>query len=654
MRIPPRAPRLWLLLLLAVAGIVPPAFADDWLPIDPADLKLTAEPKAPGAAAIYLYRQVDRDDNAPMEVVYERIKILTEEGRKYANLEIPFERSRESINGVQARTIRPDGTIVKFDGTVFEKTIVKSRGVKYLAKTLALPDVQIGSIIEYRYRHYFESGYVFNSHWILSQELYTRLAKFSLDSYREFSLTWSWPRGLPPGTEAPKRSGDRIRLEARDIPAFPIEEEMPPDNQLRMRVDFIYSSEDDLEKDPEVYWKKYARRQYREIQDFIDERRTMEQALAGIVQPGDSDEQKLRRIYERCQQIRNVSYEREKTEQETKRENLKPAHDVADVWKRGYANGIQVTWLFMALARTAGFEADAVLIPTRDQYFFDKGMMNPNELNSNAVIVKLAGQDRFFDPGAAYTPFGMLPWHETAVPSLRLHKDGGEWVNTPLPPPAESRIDRHAELKLNEHGALQGKLTVSYTGLEALYRRLEERDDDATARRKYLEGDVKDFVPVGITVKLVNEPDWSSSATTLVAEFELEVPGWAESAGKRVLLAPGLFASSEKSRFVHATRVHPLYFAFPYLLQDDISIELPAGWQVSSVPAAKNIDRKALVYTLATESSGQKLQIKRAVQLHLTLVQSKFYDQVRDFFQAVRAGDEEQIVLAREAAKPKG
>jgi hypothetical protein len=35
---------------------------DEWLPIDPADLKMTSEPKAPGAPAIYLYRQVDRKD----------------------------------------------------------------------------------------------------------------------------------------------------------------------------------------------------------------------------------------------------------------------------------------------------------------------------------------------------------------------------------------------------------------------------------------------------------------------------------------------------------------------------------------------------------------------------------------------------------------
>ena len=46
---------------------------------------MTSEPLAPGAPAIILYRQVDRDDNGRTshEDDYIRIKILTEEGRKY-------------------------------------------------------------------------------------------------------------------------------------------------------------------------------------------------------------------------------------------------------------------------------------------------------------------------------------------------------------------------------------------------------------------------------------------------------------------------------------------------------------------------------------------------------------------------------------------
>src|SRR5438105_13184875 len=35
---------------------------DDWQPISPEELKMTSLPEAPGAPAVILYRQVDRDD----------------------------------------------------------------------------------------------------------------------------------------------------------------------------------------------------------------------------------------------------------------------------------------------------------------------------------------------------------------------------------------------------------------------------------------------------------------------------------------------------------------------------------------------------------------------------------------------------------------
>src|SRR5215468_4344349 len=173
-------------------------------PVSPDELKMSSEPKAPGASAIILYRQVDRDDNGltSHEDNYFRIKILTEEGRKYADVEIPFFKENENVIAVKARTIRPDGSTVDFDGKVFEKSIAKAKGLKYLAKTFTLPDVQVGGIIEYSFTRDFVEHYIFNSRWILSDELFTKHAKFSLKrytgTYEPWSVRYTW-QFLPEG-----------------------------------------------------------------------------------------------------------------------------------------------------------------------------------------------------------------------------------------------------------------------------------------------------------------------------------------------------------------------------------------------------------------------------------------------------------------------
>jgi hypothetical protein len=253
--------------ILAAGNFCPVAVrASEGLPpISPEELKMTSEPLAPGAPAIILYRQVDRDDNGHTshEDNFERTKILTEEGRKYANVEIPFIKGGNDVVHLHARTIRPDGSVADFDGKVFEKTIVKARGLKYLAKTFTLPDVQVGSIIEYSFTYDFKEYELYESNWILSQELFTKTAKFSLKPYHgslQNPFTVSWRPRLPQGTTPPHEGPDHIiRMEAHNVAAFQVEDFMPPENELKARVDFVYSDES-FEPDLDKYWKKVGRK----------------------------------------------------------------------------------------------------------------------------------------------------------------------------------------------------------------------------------------------------------------------------------------------------------------------------------------------------------------------------------------------------------
>ena len=626
------------------------AWAVGFQPVSPEELKMTSEPKVPGAPAIILYRQVDRDDrgNTAHEDVYFRIKILTEEGRKYADIEIPFFRDEGSIVNLHARTIEPDGTLINFSGKAFDKSIVKARGVKYLAKTFTLTNVQVGSILEYYYTVDLSDKIIINSHWILSNELFTRNAKFSLrpytSDYISVNVRWTWNK-LPSGTAQPAEAPNHvINLEATNIPAFQTEDYMPPENEMKSRVDFIYT-EDAPEREPDKYWKKLGKKRNDQLESFIGKRRAMDQAVSEIVAASDSPDVKLQKIYARIQQIRNTSYAVEKSEQEQKRNKEKDPGNVEAIWKKQYGTGAELTWLFLALARSAGFEASGVWVADRQNYFFLPQTMDGGRLDANVVVVKLNGKDVFFDPGAAFTPFGLLPWVKTGVRGLKLDKDGGTWVDTSLPSSSESVIQRKAQLKLSEAGELEGKLTVTYTGLEASHRRVEERLADEAARKKFLEDEVREAIPIVCDVDLTNQPDWKSSTPPLVAEFSLKVTGWVSGAGRRALLPVGLFSAPEKRLFDHAERVHPIYFSFPFERADDINIDLPLGWQVSTVPRPEKLDAKAVIYTLEVQNDKGTLHLNRVLNVELMLLPAENYATLRKVFHIVRTGDEQQIIL---------
>ncbi|HET6180676.1 MAG TPA: DUF3857 domain-containing protein [Candidatus Sulfotelmatobacter sp.] len=640
----------FIIILAAIASLPTRSWAVGFQPVSPDELKMTSEPKAPGAAAIILFRQVDRDDRGltAHEDVYFRIKILTEEGRKYADIEIPFFKDEGSVVNVHGRTIKPDGTIINFSGKAFDKEIVKARGVKYMAKTFTLPDVQVGGILEYFYTIDLAEYAIIASHWILSNELFTKSAKFSLkpytSDYEPWRVRWSW-NSLPPGTAQPAEAPNHvINLEVHDVAAFQTEDYMPPESELKSRVDFIYSL-DPFENDPNVYWKKLGKKRNGQLESFIDKRKAMEQAVAEIVTPSDSQEIKLQKIYNRVQQLRNTSYEVEKTEQEQKREKEKDPGNVETVWKKQYADGQQLTWLFLALARAAGFEAYGMWVADRQHYFFSPQTMDGRRLDANIVVVKLNGKDVFFDPGAAFTPFEMLPWVKTGVNGLRLDKDGGSWLQTTLPAAKESSIQRKAELKLSATGDLEGKLIVTFTGLEASHRRVEEHLADDAARKKSLEDEIKESIPAACEVELTNTPDWKSSNPPLVAEFTLKVPGWVAGAGRRALLPVGLFSAPEKHLFDHANRVQPIYFEYPFGRTDDINIDLPLGWQISTLPAPEKDDGHIITYTMQAENNKGTLHLSRALNVDIMLLEAKYYPALRNFFQVVRTADEQQVIL---------
>lgn len=633
-----------LLISLGALSVRPAAAADDWLPVSPDDLKMTSEPLAPGAPAIYLYRQVDRDDGESFERTYLRIKILTQAGLKYANVEIPFSKESESIRNVQARTIRPDGSTLKFDGTIYEKPLVKSGRSSYMAKTFTLPEAEVGSILEYRFDRLLPRGWVYDSRWVLSEDLFTRVARFTLEPAHNFSLIWSWPRGLPPGTEEPKADHGRVHLEAHNVQAVVTEEYMPPDAEVRLRVDFVYDERRIARTDPVEFWKEYDQQLNQVIEHFCDRRKAMEKAVAQLTATGDSPETRLRKLYARMQQIHNLTFESD-SEREARHEDSAAIKNVEDVWNRGYGTAEEISWLFMALARAAQLDAHAVMIATRDRYFFNHRAMNPTELNTGIVLVRLGDRDLFLDPGVPFTPFGLLPWYETQVDGLKLDKDAGTWLLTPTPVPSDSRIIRHGTFRL-DNGVLDGKVTVTYTGIEAAWRRQNEQYEDEVARRKFLQGDLESCVPTGINAKLTNTVDWNGWDTPLVAEFEVQIPGWSTPAGHRALLPLGVFGGAEKHAFEAATRVQQIYFDFLSQHSDDVTIDIADPWTLESLPATAALDLKGLVFKESAEAQGSSLHATRDLTVNAVLIDPKSYDSVHQFYQRVRAADESQVVLS--------
>jgi Domain of Unknown Function with PDB structure (DUF3857) len=632
--------------------------AADWLPVSADELQMQSEPKAPGAPAIVLYIQLDQNDVEHREDVYERIKVLTDEGRSAGNMELPFYRNRTAVRDIAARVIHPDGHIVNFDGTVYEKVIAESKDIDAREKTFTLPDVEPGCILELRYRQTIANDQVFSTQWTLGQKYFIKLAKFSLLPSRDFTLRWDWPNGLPEGASTPKQ--DRpygiISMEAHDLAPFISEDWAPPENQLTQRVEFVYSREYNPEKDPVAYWNRVAKLNYGYVASFTNAPHTMAQAVAQIVSPGDSADTKLRKLYARVHQVQNLTFMPDNPERAKKLEHDVNLQTVEDVLTDGYGNRFQITLLMLGLTRAAGFKADYLVASRRDDVFFDERLMNPTRLLVPLVLVHLDSQDLYLDPGEPDMGFGEIGWTATGVKALRMDENGGSWVTTPTLQASQSGVARSATLTLEESGALTGTVTATFSGAEALWRRSRERLEDGASRAKFIEEDLRDDLGPSAHVTLTNQPEWDSVGTPLVAEFKVEIPDWSTAAGRRLLLHSGVMVPHlQRTMFKESRkRAHPIYFQYPYQDKDTVTVTLPSGWHSEQLPHARSLHNGPLSFTSSVTANERTLTLSREFSLNAMLLNAGAYDLLREFFDAMRASDEDESILEahEQAAHP--
>src|ERR1700733_7892311 len=119
-----------------------------WTVPTPEELSMTSQPEVPGAAAVYLFREETTDDKLHFFSIYVRLKVLTERGKEFSNVEVEHHHVQggggDTVNAGAGRTIHPDGSVVPFTGKPFDKLIEKGQNVKYMAKVFTLPDVEVG------------------------------------------------------------------------------------------------------------------------------------------------------------------------------------------------------------------------------------------------------------------------------------------------------------------------------------------------------------------------------------------------------------------------------------------------------------------------------------------------------------------------------
>jgi hypothetical protein len=633
-----------------------PVFAADWRVIDPTELSQKTpkvEPNADAEAIFWDVRVEDRQQGGDLSlslVHYIRIKIFTDRGKEHATIEIP-EVGRRRVSDVAGRTIKADGSIIELKkDAIFDRELAKTKGAKVRGKTFVLPNVETGDIIEYRYRETHDN----------ETASYMRLY-FQRDlpmwnvTYHVKPLTASWfPYGMrtmafqikhPPIQKEPDGF---YSIAASNIPAFKEEPYMPPEDQLRAWMLIYY--EEDRKIDPDKFWKELGQRDFNRLKPLLKPDDLVKRTAAEVTSGIDKPEAKLTALDTFCRtKIRNLNspaFHVTADERKQVKENRSPGDTLKQ--KTGYS--ADVDFLFAAMATAAGFDARLARIPSRGDTFFSPKAPTTYFVNNFSVAVKVGDKWTFFDPSTPYLEPGMLRWQEEGQPALVSDPKEGFFTNTQFTSPAKSKRDRRADLKLLEDGTVEGTLTYTFTGHQSESDKRTYQDKTPAQQeeswKESMENRLSTLEMSDFHIQGVDDP-----AKALSVQCKVKVPGYATRTGRRILFQPAYFERNFTSRFTETTRTWDIYFPFGWSEDDEITIELPEGWELDQpvVPASSNLGNTGeYKIELRKTTDGRKLIYKRHFEFgkdQTLLMPATAYAQVKKVFDFVQEQDNFSLSL---------
>jgi len=621
----------------------------DWPPVPKEELEYKNVPNVPDAPAVILFHEESDDDLLHFHQVYYRIKILTEAGRKYADVQVPFNKHGDDVDKVKGRTTHADGSVVNFEGKPLEKEVLRGQGYRYNMKTITLPDVQVGSVIEYGYSWRYDDNMVAEPTWVLQEDLYQRREHYRFvptersvlneDSVASSGL--AWVSNLPKGAEVKTFHDKHFELTISEVPPFIDEEQMPPAETFKFRVNFYYR----YAAKAEDYWKDVGKNWSKRAEKFIGKNGGVREALATLIQPSDSNEQKAKNIYAFVQTLENTRYLPDKSLEELKANGLKPNMGVDDVLRQKRGSRDEITRLFVAMCRAAGIPAYLMWVTDRNIAIFAPVYTNFRQLDDEIAFAMIDGKEVALDPGTKFAPYGLINWRYTGSQGLKQNSSGKtELAQSPLPTTGGDVVQRVGAFLLAEDGEAKGSLMVRFYGQEALSRRIRGSKTDAAGRKKMFEDEVKEWLPSNAEVTMTKEPNWLDYEHPLTGAVKLAAPVLSK-AGKRMLLPSNFLAANRPPMFSRKERTQLVYFHYPLREVDSIRITIPMALEVESLSPSSEVEEKFAGYKSTHKQEQTTIITDRDLELGQLVFAPSDYPTLKGFYDKVKQGDDEQVVL---------
>lgn len=583
-------------------------------------------------------------------IYHAKIKILKEEGKKYADFVIPLYNKggkEELVRNVKASSFNRDGS--KWKETAMQSNnIFRERADENVMLTkFAIPNVQVGSVIEVYWE--FETPYIYN---LVPIKFQGNIPKMKSEFWVKYPAYYQYNASLKGYHPLSKNEGILDKSCARlngstadcsffkyameNVPAFREEAYMTARENFESAIKFELEqvNHPDGKVDKVTSDWKSAERELKEHADFGVQIRKARNLFEDKVRAIKSEPDKLKKATQIFDVVKKSFTWNGEIRKYTE-EGVKKALET------GKANSAEINLALCGALQEADFTAEPVLIATRENGLPITAYPVLSDFNYVIVRLEIEGKEYLLDATSRLNPFGFV--HERCLNGQgRAVGATANWID--IKPSGKHRMVFDSKLTLSAEGDLTGSYTITSQGYAGRGKRFQFFD--AADKQAFLKSRTEKWTNIKVTkAEIENENDIDKS---FVEKYELALESDVPSANI-IYFNPFLTDRTEKNPFVSKERNYPVDFGAPFEEIYLQTLELPANYVVEELPksTALALPANGGRLTFNMNQNGNKITMASTILLSKPVYSNEEYHGLRELYARYISVLESQVVLKR-------
>ena len=622
---------------------------EKWGSIPESDLKMTVYPLDSNAGVVVLQdvgKMIVKSTGGVTLYISRRLKVLDVKAFDQGNLMITYRdrKTADELRDLDVQVTTPDGIKqkVKSDNVFTEKL---QRG--WAAKKIFIPNLQKGSVIEYRYQ--MHSDYMLTLYdWYFQENIPVRWSELevTIPDYYDYIFL----RNISGEFDLEERSNGQqfdgrpavtTRWGLANVPALKEEPYTTTIDDYRNSIKFQLRTVIIPGSPPETVisdWKELAKKleendyfgvQYKKTGNF----ERLWDAYSAVMAPSDEPEVKAAKA------LRFVT-------KEIKWDGnyrIFSDEDLDDAFEKKTGNSADLNLSVVALLRKAGLKVTPMLLSTRSN-----GQMYPeypflSQFNSVVALLQNGDKITILDATSPFLPINQLRSAHYHGAAWMVDKETPEWVDITAP---EASQTWYGKMQLNESGEMLGSFQIQTTNRFAFDWRNGLNDASQAA---FLQ---KEFGAqhTGIQLDSIEFSAVEALDQPLSVKFQCRVPDAASVVNDFIYCQPVLDFFILENPLKSLTRSFPVEFTTPFKAQYVLELKLPQGYSIEELPAPARINLSnnagKMTFNCSKNANGD-LQVILKMNIAETAFAPEDYGALRQFFELMVEKTQLQLVLKK-------